>query len=59
MVRALNAEALHAPFPRLDPYPLVLPWLNITAAVVVVPLLAAAAAALLTRSRLPMVRRMT
>jgi putative ABC transport system permease protein len=57
MVRALNAEALHAPFPRLDPYPLVLPWLNITVALVVVPLLAALAAALMTRSRLPMVRR--
>ena len=47
-----------APFPRLDPYPLVLPWLNITSAVLVVPLLAAGAAALLTRSRLPMVRRL-
>lgn len=57
MVRAMNAEALQAPFPRLDPYPLVLPWLNILAAVAVVPLIAAGAAALLTRSRLPMVGR--
>jgi putative ABC transport system permease protein len=57
MVRALNAEALASPYPRLDPYPLVLPWANIVAAVVLVPLLAAATAAVLTRSRLPLVRR--
>lgn len=59
MVRALNAQALVAPFPRLDPYPLVLPWTNIAAALVVVPLMAAGTAALLTRSRLPLVRRAT
>jgi putative ABC transport system permease protein len=58
MVRALNASALHASFPRLDPYPLVLPWTNILVTVLVVPLVAALAAALLTRSKLPLVRRL-
>jgi putative ABC transport system permease protein len=58
MVRALNAAALQAPFPRLDPYPLVLPWANLGITLLVVPLLAAAAAAMLTRPRLPMVRRL-
>lgn len=38
--------------------PLVLPWANIAVTLLVVPLLAAVAAALLTRSRLPMVRRL-
>jgi putative ABC transport system permease protein len=57
MVRALNSAALEADFPRLDPYPLVLPWTNLAVTALVVPLLAAGAAALLTRSRLPMVRR--
>jgi putative ABC transport system permease protein len=58
MVRALNASALHASFPRLNPYPLVLPWTNILVTVLVVPLVAALAAALLTRSKLPLVRRL-
>jgi putative ABC transport system permease protein len=57
MVRALNAAARQARFPRFDPYPLVLPWTNLLVTAVVVPLIAAGAAALLTRSRLPMVRR--
>lgn len=59
MVRALNAAAATAPFSRINPYPLVLPWRNLAITVLVVPLLAALAAAALTRSRLPMVRRMT
>jgi putative ABC transport system permease protein len=58
MVRALNASALHASFPRLNPYPLVLPWTNLLVTVLVVPLVAALAAALLTRSKLPLVRRL-
>jgi putative ABC transport system permease protein len=37
--------------------PIVLPWTNIVTTLLLVPLLAALAAALLTRSRLPMVRR--
>lgn len=57
MVRALNAAALDGNFPRLDPYPLVLPWTNLAVTVLVVPVIAAGVAALLTRSRLPMVRR--
>lgn len=57
MVRALNAAARQARFPRFDPYPLVLPWTNLLVTALVVPLIAAGAAALLTRSRLPMVRR--
>lgn len=57
MVRALNAAAREAPFPRLDPYPLVLPWTNLLVTLLVVPLIAALGAGLLSRSRLPMVRR--
>ncbi len=58
MVRALNAEALQQRFTVTNPYPLVLPWRNLVVTVVVVPLVAALAAALLTRSRLPLVRRL-
>jgi putative ABC transport system permease protein len=58
MVRALNAAAATGPFVRINPYPLVLPWRNLAITVLVVPLIAALAAAALTRSRLPMVRRM-
>ena len=57
MVRALNAAAATGPFVRINPYPLVLPWRNLAVTVLVVPLIAALAAAALTRSRLPMVRR--
>jgi putative ABC transport system permease protein len=38
--------------------PIVMPWTNIAVTLLVVPLLAALAAALLTRSKLPMVRRL-
>ncbi len=41
-----------------DAYPLVLPWTNVLVTLLVVPAVAALAAALLTRSRLPVVRRM-
>lgn len=58
MVRALNATARTAGYQgRTSHYPLVLPWHNLLVTVLVVPLVAALAAALLTRSRLPMVRR--
>jgi putative ABC transport system permease protein len=59
MVRALNSSVRSRGYslPE-DPYPLVLPWGNLLVTVLVVPLVAAAAAALLTRSRLPMVRRL-
>lgn len=57
MVRALNAAAGQEPIPRLDPYPIVLPWTNLVVTLIAVPLLAALAAGLLSRSRLPMVRR--
>ena len=39
------------------PYPFVLPWTNLLVTAVLVPLVAALAAGLLTRRRLPMVRR--
>lgn len=59
IVRALNTAAREGSFPRFDPYPLVLPWTNLAITVLVVPLIAAGAAALLTRSRLPLVSRIT
>jgi putative ABC transport system permease protein len=45
-------------WPAPTPYPLTLPWLNVAAAVLVVPLLAMLGAGLLTRSRLPIERRL-
>jgi len=39
-------------------YPLVIPWEHLAVTARAVPLLAALAAALLTRSRLPLVRRL-
>ncbi|MCW2793023.1 MAG: transporter permease [Nocardioides sp.] len=58
MVRALNATARTSGYVATSPYPLVLPWHNLLITVLVVPLIAAGGAALLTRSRLPMVRRL-
>lgn len=55
MVLALNSAARQV---GRDAYPLVLPWTNVLVTLLVVPALAALAAALLTRSRLPMVRRL-
>ena len=55
MVLALNAAARQV---GRDAYPLVLPWTNVLVTLLVVPALAALAAALLSRSRLPMVRRL-
>jgi putative ABC transport system permease protein len=56
MVRALNQQLRHDRT-IARPYPFVVPWHNLAVTVILVPLLAAGAAALLTRSRLPMLRR--
>jgi len=40
------------------PYPIAVPWLNVGIAVLVVPLVAMLGAGLLTRSRLPIERRL-
>ena len=58
MVGAANAQARANGNPIGNAYPLVLPWTNLAVTLLVVPLLAAGAAVLLTRSRLPMVRRL-
>lgn len=55
LIRALNAPVNGVP--PVNPWPLVLPWPNLVVTAVVVPLLAALAAVALTRSRLPLVRR--
>jgi putative ABC transport system permease protein len=55
-IRALNAPV--DGIPRAVPFPLVLPWDLLLVTGLVVPLLAALAAVLLTRSRLPLVRRL-
>jgi len=55
-IRALNAPADGAE--RATPFPLVIPWELLLVTGLVVPLLAALAAVLLTRSRLPLVRRL-
>ena len=58
LIRAVNSDAGQpAGFVRVDTYPTVIPWGHLALVVLVAPLFAAAAAALLTRSRLPMVRR--
>jgi putative ABC transport system permease protein len=45
-------------WPAPTPYPLSVPWLNVGTALVVVPLVAMLGAGLLTRSRLPIERRL-
>jgi len=45
-------------WPAPTPYPIVVPWLNVAIAVLVVPLIAMLCAGLLTRSRLPIERRL-
>ena len=55
ILRAVNsAGALR----HAVPLPIVVPWTNVAVTLLVVPLLAAGAAGLLTRSRLPLVRRL-
>ncbi len=55
-IRALNSPPDGVP--RAVPFPLVVPWELLLVTGLVVPLLAALAAVLLTRSRLPLVRRL-
>jgi putative ABC transport system permease protein len=45
-------------WPAPIPYPITLPWLNVGVALLVVPLVAMLGAGLLTRSRLPIERRL-
>jgi len=45
-------------WPVPTPYPITVPWLNVTIALLVVPLVAMLGAGLLTRSRLPIERRL-
>ncbi len=45
-------------WPAPTPYPLTVPWLSVAVALVVVPLIAMLGAGLLTRSRLPIERRL-
>jgi putative ABC transport system permease protein len=45
-------------WPAPTPYPILVPWLNVGVALVVVPLIAMLGAGLLTRSRLPIERRL-
>jgi len=54
---ALNRKYVDS-WPRVTPYPLDVPWLNLGVAPLVVPLVAMLGAGLLTRSRLPIERRL-
>jgi len=45
-------------WPAPTPYPVTLPWLNVAVALLVVPAVAMLGAGLLTRSRLPIERRL-
>jgi putative ABC transport system permease protein len=54
---ALNQRIADA-WPAPTPYPITVPWLNVGIALVVVPLVAMLGAGLLTRSRLPIERRL-
>lgn len=59
LLRALNSTAGRPDgFVQELRYPLVIPWEHLAITALAVPLLAALAAALLTRSRLPLVRRL-
>jgi putative ABC transport system permease protein len=57
MLAALNA-GLADRWPAPTPYPVAVPWLNVGIALLVVPLIAMLGAGLLTRSRLPIERRL-
>jgi putative ABC transport system permease protein len=54
---ALNRVSADA-WPAPTPYPVAIPWLNVAVALLVVPLVAMLGAGLLTRSRLPIERRL-
>ena len=51
-------QAAAGVWPAQSPLPIIVPWLNIGAALVVVPLIAMLGAGLLTRSRLPIEHRL-
>jgi len=53
---ALNQRYLNV-WPAPDQFPVLIPWLSLGVALLVVPSLAMAGAGLLTRSRLPIERR--
>jgi len=57
MLAALNAGLVDR-WPAPTPYPVAVPWLNVGIALLVVPLIAMLGAGLLTRSRLPIERRL-
>ena len=58
LVRALNSAAEQSGGLRTGVIPVVVPWGHLAVAAVLAPVVAALAAAALTRSRLPMVRRL-
>jgi putative ABC transport system permease protein len=57
VLAALNSR-YNEIWPTPTPYPITVPWLNLGLAVVVVPVVAMLGAGLLTRSRLPIERRL-
>jgi putative ABC transport system permease protein len=57
VLRALNRGSADL-WPAPTPYPITLPWLNLAVALLVVPVVAMLGAGLLTRSRLPIERRL-
>ncbi len=57
VLAALNQRFAQV-WPAPTPYPLAIPWLNVGVALLVVPLVAMLGAGLLTRSRLPVERRL-
>lgn len=59
LLRALSSTSGLPAGEQAEPFPLVIPWENVAVTAIVVPLVAALAAAVLTRSRLPLVSRMT
>lgn len=57
VLAALNRRFVDI-WPEPIPFPIIVPWLNVGAALIVVPLVAMLGAGLLTRSRLPIERRL-
>jgi putative ABC transport system permease protein len=57
VLAALNREYANI-WPAPTPYPIAVPWLSVAVALIVVPLIAMLGAGLLTRSRLPIERRL-
>jgi putative ABC transport system permease protein len=57
VLAALNRRFVDI-WPEPIPFPIIVPWLNVAVALIVVPLVAMLGAGLLTRSRLPIERRL-